>query len=169
MSKSASLDPFNFSQSAGTQHFLKETFKWTDGQSDLTRYAGRYPGSWTLPVCHASTWGKSCNWDYANGGYEKSPITHPPCICGMLLPLYCFRRETGKLDQLAIWLTCDQGRKDSKNMIRHWQLARTVSKFSGIAVTPYFRILVLIGLTASTLCITQPMRETTPSLSGNPD
>ena len=100
VSKSASLDPFNFSQTAGTQHFLKESFKFTDGKSDLSRYAGRYPGSWTLPVCHASTWGKSWNWDYANKGYEKSPNTHPPCICGMLLPLCFFHRKT----EIADWL-----------------------------------------------------------------
>ena len=81
--KAAGLNPFNFSQIEGTRSFIEQTLTQTDGVIDLTKSAGRYPGSWTLPVCNASWWGRSWNWNYAdNKNLRKSITTHPPCLCG---------------------------------------------------------------------------------------
>ncbi len=85
VSKSAGLDPFNFNQSTGTRSFLEEAFTAQSAES-LTRLAGHFPGSWTLPVCDASSWGSAWNWDYAdpNKRHLYSPYTHPPCLCGKI-------------------------------------------------------------------------------------
>lgn len=84
--KAAQRDPFNFDQVAGTEPFIKASFQRRGNETtgtDLMQSAGRYPGSWTLPVCNASAWGHA--W---NSPYDKDPIirksvyTHPPCMCG---------------------------------------------------------------------------------------
>ena len=93
LAKRNALDPFNFNQTVLSTTFLNESVL-SDGQSnDLQNYAGRYPGSWTLPVCDASTWGQQWNFDYVNQdatvNSEDCPKEqfhetrqHPPCICG---------------------------------------------------------------------------------------
>ena len=49
---------------------------------------GRFAGSWTLPVCNASTWGAAWNFPYNstdNDNYhptDDDPDHHPPCLCG---------------------------------------------------------------------------------------
>ena len=62
---------------------------------DLRKLYGRLPGSWTLPVCDISGYGKEWNVDYANGepqpvqnlamigGFGPTKLPHPPCMCGM--------------------------------------------------------------------------------------
>ena len=76
-------NPFEFDQIEGTRTFIKETLLQTDGIVDLTRSAGQYPGSWTLPVCNASWWGRSWNWNYADKPeIRESTGTHPPCLSG---------------------------------------------------------------------------------------
>ncbi|KAL6716175.1 hypothetical protein ACLMJK_005741 [Lecanora helva] len=99
LAKRNNLDPFNFPSSASTHAFLAEAVHNDDtAQLALLNQAGRYPGSWTLPVCDSSTWGARWNWDYTNPDYDKgfdrtrfmpgdSPLskkhkTHPPCLCG---------------------------------------------------------------------------------------
>ncbi|KAI4289156.1 MAG: hypothetical protein L6R35_001578 [Caloplaca aegaea] len=82
--KQRGRDPFSFNHSTDTREFLTKFF--ADMQNNgppLSAQVGRLPGSWTLPVCNASTWGAQWNWDYTQtpqpfGVYE----THPPCICG---------------------------------------------------------------------------------------
>lgn len=79
---------FDFDQVAGTSAFLAESF--TQENVDLAAQVGRYPGTWTLPVCDASTWGARWNWDYTknkNPQEGDSTETHPPCLCGEC-PLY---------------------------------------------------------------------------------
>ncbi|KAL8688563.1 MAG: hypothetical protein Q9218_005561 [Villophora microphyllina] len=92
----AFVDPFNLTGVVGTQTFLMEAFNDNGTNIALIDQAGRYPGSWTLPVCDASTWGESWNWDYnrpdwnndytnpSTGDFGTSPKhqSHPPCICG---------------------------------------------------------------------------------------
>lgn len=82
--KDAGLDPFNFSPIAGLQSFIDQVTRQVNGSVDLAQFAGQYPGSWTLPVCNASWWGKAWNWDYAQNkdDVRGSTQTHPPCICG---------------------------------------------------------------------------------------
>ncbi len=55
--KASGQDPFNFNQTSGTTQFLATAFTGGERTPDLSEYAGRFPGSWTLPVCDASTWG----------------------------------------------------------------------------------------------------------------
>ncbi|KAL8878648.1 MAG: hypothetical protein Q9192_008400 [Flavoplaca navasiana] len=55
--KAIGQDPFHFNQTTGTSQFLASAFTSGEGNVDLSEYAGRFPGSWTLPVCDASTWG----------------------------------------------------------------------------------------------------------------
>ena len=77
-SKKNSLDPFNFDAGSATVKFLTNLGSGV-AALDLRNAAGKLPGSWTLPVCNASTWGKNWNWDYTareDGG------SHPPCLCG---------------------------------------------------------------------------------------
>ena len=73
---------FDFDQVAGTAAFLTESL--TGDGTDLTKQVGRYPGTWTLPVCDASTWGASWNSDYTNitDRNDARINTHPPCLCG---------------------------------------------------------------------------------------
>ena len=70
----------------GSKAFLEEVVNDNGAKIDLVNEAGRYPGSWTLPVCDTSTYGDDWNvpYDnktYYNGRYPES--THPPCMCGM--------------------------------------------------------------------------------------
>lgn len=55
--KAIGQDPFHFNQTTGTSQFLTTAFTAGEGNVDLSEFAGRFPGSWTLPVCDASTWG----------------------------------------------------------------------------------------------------------------
>ncbi|KAL8752049.1 MAG: hypothetical protein Q9184_005863 [Pyrenodesmia sp. 2 TL-2023] len=50
-------DPFSFNHTLGTAAYLAKAFTAGENQTDLSTFVGRYPGSWTLPVCDASTWG----------------------------------------------------------------------------------------------------------------
>ena len=78
---------FDFDQVAGTGAFLAESF--TQNNVDLGAQVGRYPGTWTLPVCDASTWGARWNWDYTKNKNPKEgdkTMTHPPCLCGEWFP-----------------------------------------------------------------------------------
>ncbi|KAL8870483.1 MAG: hypothetical protein Q9174_003485 [Haloplaca sp. 1 TL-2023] len=78
------LDPFNFDASKGANNTL---FYIANGSellgSEGKGMGGRYPGSWTLPVCNASKWGASWNIDYTLGHRDRRDIReHPPCFCG---------------------------------------------------------------------------------------
>lgn len=50
-------DPFNYNQTLGISDFLIRAFSAGEGRQDLSEDFGRFPGSWTLPVCDTSTWG----------------------------------------------------------------------------------------------------------------
>ncbi|KAL8783491.1 MAG: hypothetical protein Q9213_004587 [Squamulea squamosa] len=55
-------DLFNSTQLNGTAAFLLHAFSpgevaISDGAIDISDLVGRYPGSWTIPVCDGSTWG----------------------------------------------------------------------------------------------------------------
>ena len=73
---------FDFDQVAGTTAFLTESL--TGDGNDVANQAGRYPGTWTPPVCDALTWGASWNSDYTNitDRNDARTNTHPPCLCG---------------------------------------------------------------------------------------
>ena len=89
-------DPFNLSLADAAGSFRDITLApggCTNATQNLTQCGGRYPGSWTLPVCDASTWGLKWNFDYNTTDYSKkivnSPLLgltksggHPPCLCG---------------------------------------------------------------------------------------
>ncbi|KAI9706033.1 MAG: hypothetical protein M1836_005439 [Candelina mexicana] len=93
--KNKTLDPFNVAGAIGTETFLTEAVS-NGSNIELLGQAGKYPGSWTLPVCNASTWGRDWNWDYTRSDWENAytnPSTgdfgtspkhesHPPCLCG---------------------------------------------------------------------------------------
>ena len=82
--KASNGDLFAFDQILGTSAFIQEALgQGGDSIVDLVQLAGRYAGSWTLPVCDASTWGKAWNWDYATEAkLADDKRTHPPCLCG---------------------------------------------------------------------------------------
>ncbi|KAI4283781.1 MAG: hypothetical protein L6R38_001946 [Xanthoria sp. 2 TBL-2021] len=96
LAKRNAIDPFNVTGAIRTETFLAEAVKDNGTKIVLLNQAGRYPGSWTLPVCDASTWGQCWNWDYgrsdwdndyanpATGDFGTSPKhqTYPPCLCG---------------------------------------------------------------------------------------
>ena len=101
LAKPRGHDPFNVTGKFGTQLFLSAAVE-SDGSIPLLNQARRYPGSWTLPVCDSSTWGKNWNWDYTSDDYKKrdqfalvaadfqsskKQKTHPPCLCGMAVTL----------------------------------------------------------------------------------
>ncbi|KAL8925035.1 MAG: hypothetical protein Q9208_003719 [Pyrenodesmia sp. 3 TL-2023] len=50
-------DPFNFNHTLGTAAYLAKAFTAGENNTDPSALVGRSPGSWTLPVCDASTWG----------------------------------------------------------------------------------------------------------------
>lgn len=95
-----------------TQLLLSTAAKNNSG-IELVNQAGRYPGSWTLPVCDASVWGKNWHWDYTSEDYKDSDKfalvsadiatsekqrTHPPCLCGKIpLPLPHSSSDTGQV------------------------------------------------------------------------
>ncbi|KAL8854460.1 MAG: hypothetical protein Q9221_000731 [Calogaya cf. arnoldii] len=82
--KEINQDPFQFNHTIGTPAFLSKAFTAGETHTDLSEMVGRFPGSWTPPVCDASTWGNSWNWDYTGekNDIRESHITHPPCMCG---------------------------------------------------------------------------------------
>ena len=79
-------DPFNVSEADSTNLFLEDSIKGNGSAVGLVDGAGRFPGSWTLPVCDTSTWGESWNWDYNSTEYQIKGVgqdtSHPPCLCG---------------------------------------------------------------------------------------
>ncbi|KAL8787516.1 MAG: hypothetical protein Q9213_002174 [Squamulea squamosa] len=91
------INPFNVTGQIGTQTFLSEAVRDNGTNILLVNQAGRYPGSWTLPVCNASRWGTAWNWDYTSYDYKHADDfalvsadyrtsqrqqTHPPCLYG---------------------------------------------------------------------------------------
>ena len=96
------LDAFHLSGANLTTAFLDQTVN-SRNSTQLFNQAGRYPGSWTFPVCDASTWGSKWNFDYMKNDYWnikeyatyddltlRQAVTHPPCMCGMyglIIPL----------------------------------------------------------------------------------
>ncbi|KAI9764465.1 MAG: hypothetical protein M1835_007564 [Candelina submexicana] len=78
------LDPFNFDPAIGANNTLFYIANGSDILgADGKGLGGRYPGSWTLPVCDASTWGHAWNYDYTKGARDKRDNReHPPCFCG---------------------------------------------------------------------------------------
>ena len=62
---------------------------------DSKNLYGRLPGSWTLPVCDISGYGKGWNLNYEQpqpqsrvdlsfpGASSTENLPHPPCMCGM--------------------------------------------------------------------------------------
>ncbi|KAL8911471.1 MAG: hypothetical protein Q9172_007668 [Xanthocarpia lactea] len=83
LAKKMGRDPFNYNQTLGISDFLINAFSPGEDRQDLSEDFGRFPGSWTLPVCDASTWGKAWNWDYTgeDNKIRESGVTHPPCMC----------------------------------------------------------------------------------------
>ena len=80
------LDPFNFDTTTGTAAFINITYNSNSTTVDdvpILDLKGRYPGTWTLPVCDAGTWGKAWNWDFINSTVTKE-IQLLPCLCGKL-------------------------------------------------------------------------------------
>ena len=54
---------------------------------------GRFPGTWTLPVCDITGYGAHWNLDYVNRPQDQQaaigifkvpqgPLPYPPCMCG---------------------------------------------------------------------------------------
>ena len=82
-------NPCNVSEADLTTSFVREVVlnstvagaNNSQSSLNLDNVAGRYPGSWTLPVCDTSTWGGKWNWDYTKKGVEFQD-SHPPCLCG---------------------------------------------------------------------------------------
>ena len=96
LARKTGRDPFNFDSIMITHTFLEEVVIDNGTNIDLINEAGRYPGSWTVPVCDTSTWGMDWNWDYTDPKYgdkdwlstipgyqgEGRALYHPPCLCG---------------------------------------------------------------------------------------
>lgn len=78
------LDPFNLNATAASVNFLSSIANGSDINGEDGRgMGGRYPGSWTLPVCNASIWGSLWNYDYTTKyKYRREYYEHPPCFCG---------------------------------------------------------------------------------------
>ena len=64
LAKKHSIDPFDIDPINQTTIFLAEAVENVGSMIDLAELAGRYPGTWSLPVCNTSIWGKAWNWDY---------------------------------------------------------------------------------------------------------
>ena len=78
----ASIDIYSIDNITLTNAFLDEVSR--NGLENIEDLPGKYPGSWTLPVCNVSTWGAKWNWNYNNGSHDGK--SHPPCICGEYKP-----------------------------------------------------------------------------------
>ena len=78
------LDPFNLDAALASNKFLTSIAQGSDiNGKDGKGLGGRYPGSWTLPVCDASKWGYAWNKDYTTDQkYLYQYFEHPPCLCG---------------------------------------------------------------------------------------
>lgn len=124
LAKKHGLDPFDIDPINQTRIYLEEAVDDIGSVLDLTEFAGRYPGTWSLPVCNASSWGKSWNWDYTTPEYQKTkrhyppfigkPDTrpsegensHPPCFCGKsfsTLSGVVNSRCTGSPEETVAW------------------------------------------------------------------
>ncbi|KAI9703553.1 MAG: hypothetical protein M1836_007323 [Candelina mexicana] len=104
------LDPFNFNHTSDTTTWLQPLFEKGEGnRSDLSDQVARFPGSWTLPVCDASTWGSKWNWDYTQHPQPFGNLeTHPPCICGPLaLETYDWAKAAGLQGFETYWHRCE--------------------------------------------------------------
>ena len=80
---SLGLDPFNLDVVSANSAYLTQLYASND-TIDFTALAGRYPGTWTLPVCDGGTWGArwNFNWKDKIGGYPTFGTGFPPCLCG---------------------------------------------------------------------------------------
>lgn len=80
------LNPFNYEGAWNGTRAAELTLATEWFNRDLKGKGGRYPGSWTLPVCNTLDWGKRWNYDYteiAARGNEDFDLVHfPPCLCG---------------------------------------------------------------------------------------
>ena len=83
------LNPFSFDEVVGTSIFINQTYNGEE-PVNIDKLAGRYPGTWTVPVCNTSTWGAAWNWDFIN---KTQPILEyerqgkqlmPACAVGVL-------------------------------------------------------------------------------------
>ena len=81
-------DPFDLSGSELSNKYLNHL---TEDPSSLRDSGGRYPGTWTIPVCNAGDWGDRWNQDYTKSHDRHSS---PPCFCAML---FNRRYGSGKL------------------------------------------------------------------------
>ncbi|KAG8530182.1 uncharacterized protein KY384_005665 [Bacidia gigantensis] len=70
LAKQTGTDPFNFSYPLSNATLLTQAL-YPEGCQDFDICAGRYAGSWTLPVCDASDWGKPWNFNYNNSDFGK--------------------------------------------------------------------------------------------------
>ena len=115
------FNPFTaFNGSEAIQDYILDAVQ-ANGKIDLRQSAGHYPGSWTLPICEASTWGQNWNVDYNNTAYNPRKATtgliftghvfdktgpwatHPPCMCGEKgLETAAFAVAAG-LDGFRLW------------------------------------------------------------------
>ena len=86
LSKSIGKDPFSFDYNEGTATFIEQSLSkaTADAPIDLSQEAGRFAGSWTIPVCDSGTWGASWQVDYTSSGEEFVEDSHVPCLCGKL-------------------------------------------------------------------------------------
>ncbi|KAI4246913.1 MAG: hypothetical protein L6R42_009758, partial [Xanthoria sp. 1 TBL-2021] len=58
LAKRKAIDPVNVTGAIGTETFLAEAVKDNGIKVALLNQVRRYPGTWTLPICDASTWEK---------------------------------------------------------------------------------------------------------------
>ena len=61
-----------------TRTFLQQLR--SENVTNLQELPGKYPGSWTLPICNVGSWGIQWNWNYNDGNVFGD--SHPPCMCG---------------------------------------------------------------------------------------
>ncbi|KAI4226376.1 MAG: hypothetical protein L6R36_003234 [Xanthoria steineri] len=116
--KASGQDPFKFNQTSGTNQFLATAFTGGERTPNLSEYAGRFPGSWTLPVCDTSTWGKKWNWDYTGekNDVRESVDTHPPCLCGPQgLETYDWAKAAGLSGFETFWHRCNTALRETSS------------------------------------------------------
>ncbi|KAL8924489.1 MAG: hypothetical protein Q9172_002654 [Xanthocarpia lactea] len=102
---------FRFDEVEKTSIFINKTYNG-EKPVNINELAGRYPDTWTVPVCDTSTWGAAWNWDFIN---KKQPILEygrqgkqlMPCLCGDHgLDTAAWIRAAGMLDFDTYYDTC---------------------------------------------------------------